>query len=117
MRISDWSSDVCSSDLVSAPSIVLRNPHRQGDRGRPRVRGCAELCREGRGRRRLREARPMTRDAYIYSGLRTPIGRYGGDLSSVRPEDLLAGVLSTLFSDSSFRCWVLEGLNRDGHTT
>src|SRR3546814_5805292 len=45
----------------------------------------------------------MNRDAYIYSGLRTPIGRYGGALSSVRPDDLLAGVLAQLVSESSFR--------------
>src|SRR3546814_18077944 len=45
----------------------------------------------------------MNRDAYIYSGLRTPIGRYGGALSSVRPDDLLAGVLAKLVSESSFR--------------
>jgi acetyl-CoA C-acetyltransferase len=45
----------------------------------------------------------MSRDAYIYSGLRTPIGRYGGALSSVRPDDLLAGVLAKLVSESSFQ--------------
>jgi len=31
--------------------------------------------------------------AYLCEGLRTPIGRYGGTLSSVRPDDLLAGVM------------------------
>lgn len=33
------------------------------------------------------------RDAYLCEGLRTPIGRYGGGLSSVRPDDMLAGVI------------------------
>ena len=33
------------------------------------------------------------REAYICEGLRSPIGRYGGTLSSVRPDDLLAGVI------------------------
>ncbi|GLQ35145.1 acetyl-CoA acetyltransferase [Amylibacter marinus] len=32
-------------------------------------------------------------EAYLCEGLRTPIGRYGGALSSVRPDDLLAGVM------------------------
>ncbi|MBL4749956.1 MAG: 3-oxoadipyl-CoA thiolase [Amylibacter sp.] len=32
-------------------------------------------------------------DAYLCEGFRTPIGRYGGALSSVRPDDLLAGVI------------------------
>lgn len=32
-------------------------------------------------------------EAYICEGLRTPIGRFGGALSSVRPDDMLAGVI------------------------
>ena len=32
-------------------------------------------------------------DAYIIDALRTPIGRYGGALSSVRPDDLAAHVI------------------------
>jgi len=35
-------------------------------------------------------------DAFICDAVRTPIGRYGGALSSVRPDDLLAGVLAGL---------------------
>lgn len=38
------------------------------------------------------------RDAYICEGLRTPIGRYAGALSSVRPDDLLAGVIRALIA-------------------
>jgi 3-oxoadipyl-CoA thiolase len=34
--------------------------------------------------------------AYIIDTVRTPIGRYGGKLSTVRPDDLLALVISTL---------------------
>ncbi len=33
------------------------------------------------------------RDAFLCEGVRTPIGRYGGALSTVRPDDLLAHVL------------------------
>lgn len=35
-------------------------------------------------------------DAFICDAIRTPIGRYGGALASVRPDDLLARVLKTL---------------------
>lgn len=34
--------------------------------------------------------------AYIIDAIRTPIGKYGGTLSSVRPDDLLAHVIKTL---------------------
>ncbi len=33
-------------------------------------------------------------DAYLVSGIRTPMGRYGGSLASVRPDDLAAHVIS-----------------------
>ena len=33
-------------------------------------------------------------DAYLYDGLRTPIGRYAGALSGVRPDDLAASVIA-----------------------
>jgi 3-oxoadipyl-CoA thiolase len=34
--------------------------------------------------------------AYVIDAIRTPIGRYGGSLSTVRPDDLLAHVIKTL---------------------
>ena len=33
-------------------------------------------------------------NAFIYDGLRTPIGRHAGKLSTVRPDDLAAGVIA-----------------------
>ncbi len=36
--------------------------------------------------------------AYICEGLRTPIGRYGGTLSAVRPDDMLAHVLARVMA-------------------
>ena len=39
-------------------------------------------------------------DAYIYDGKRTPFGRYGGSLSSVRPDDLLGSVIKTIVRDN-----------------
>ncbi|ROO31129.1 3-oxoadipyl-CoA thiolase [Salinisphaera japonica] len=41
-------------------------------------------------------------DAYIYDGLRSPFGRHGGALASVRPDDLLATVMRTLIERNSF---------------
>ncbi len=38
------------------------------------------------------------RDAFLCEGLRTPIGRYGGVLASVRPDDLLAGVIRAVMA-------------------
>ena len=43
----------------------------------------------------------MTRAAFICDALRTPIGRYGGALSSVRPDDLAAVVLRELLRRNS----------------
>ena len=37
-------------------------------------------------------------EAFLCDGLRTPIGRYGGSLSAVRPDDLLAGVMKDLMA-------------------
>ena len=41
-----------------------------------------------------RELRRPLRDAWIVSAVRTPIGRYGGALRSVRPDDLAALVIA-----------------------
>jgi acetyl-CoA C-acetyltransferase len=42
-------------------------------------------------------------DAFIYDGLRTPIGRHAGGLAPVRPDDLLAGVIKDIVGRSRFR--------------
>ena len=34
--------------------------------------------------------------AYVIDAVRTPVGKYGGALSSVRPDDLLAVVIKAL---------------------
>src|SRR5689334_17061972 len=41
------------------------------------------------------------RQAYIIDSIRTPIGKYGGVLSSVRPDDLLAQVIRSLIQRNS----------------
>jgi 3-oxoadipyl-CoA thiolase len=42
-------------------------------------------------------------DAYIYDGLRTPIGRHAGALAPVRPDDLLAGVIASVVKRNPFK--------------
>lgn len=42
-------------------------------------------------------------DAYIYDGLRSPIGRYAGALSGVRPDDLAASVIAELVRRNGVR--------------
>jgi acetyl-CoA C-acetyltransferase len=42
-------------------------------------------------------------DAYIYDGLRTPIGRHAGALAPVRPDDLLSGVIATVVKRNPFK--------------
>ena len=35
-------------------------------------------------------------DAYIYDGLRSPFGRHGGALATVRPDNMIAAVIKAL---------------------
>ena len=42
----------------------------------------------------------MTREAYICEGKRTPIGRYGGSLSAVRPDDMAAHVIREVMKEA-----------------
>lgn len=37
----------------------------------------------------------MTSAVYVVDGVRTPIGRIGGGLAGVRPDDLAAGLIAT----------------------
>ena len=41
-------------------------------------------------------------DAYLYNGLRTPFGRNAGALATVRPDDMLGGVIRAAIDASSF---------------
>lgn len=41
------------------------------------------------------------KEAYIYDGIRTPFGRYGGVLSTVRPDDLLAAVINHIVTKNN----------------
>ncbi|MCH8529409.1 MAG: 3-oxoadipyl-CoA thiolase [Saccharospirillum sp.] len=41
-------------------------------------------------------------DAFIYDGIRTPFGRFGGQLASVRPDDLLSLAIRTLVQRNPF---------------
>src|SRR5579864_2793149 len=47
-------------------------------------------------------------DAYVYDGLRTPIGRHAGALAPVRPDDLLGGVIQELVGRNPFKAEAYE---------
>ncbi|MGD7002228.1 thiolase family protein [Corynebacterium halotolerans] len=49
-----------------------------------------------------------TPNAYLVSGLRTPVGRYGGALSSVRPDDLAALTIRAVVEDSGINPSVVD---------
>jgi len=42
-------------------------------------------------------------DAYLYDGLRTPIGRHAGALAPIRPDDLLASVIAEVVKRNPFK--------------
>ncbi|MFV0298444.1 MAG: acetyl-CoA C-acyltransferase [Hyphomicrobiaceae bacterium] len=50
-------------------------------------------------------------EAYIYDGLRTPIGRQDGALSRVRPDDMLANVIKTVVQRSGFAPETIDDVN------
>ena len=77
--------------------------HRGGDvrapRRRPRPRRDRARIRrrlDRRAHRRPLRPRPHMREAVIAGALRTPLGRHGGQLAGVRPDDLAAHVLRHL---------------------
>src|ERR1700741_2123661 len=41
-------------------------------------------------------------DGYIYNALRTPFGRHAGALARMRPDDMLAAVISEVVRESPF---------------
>ena len=47
-------------------------------------------------------------DAYIYAGLRSPIGRHAGALAPVRPDDLVATVIREVVGRSPFAADAIE---------
>jgi len=49
-------------------------------------------------------------NAYIYDGLRSPFGRYGGALAKVRPDDLLGAVIRAVMQRSPFKPETIEDI-------
>lgn len=47
-------------------------------------------------------------NAYLYDGLRSPFGRHGGSLATIRPDDLVAQVMSALIERSAFPVEAVE---------
>src|SRR5207237_26185 len=53
-------------------------------------------------RRKCPEEEPTMLDAHIYNALRTPFGRHAGALARMRPDDMLAAVISEVVKQSPF---------------
>src|SRR5438477_2360850 len=56
----------------------------------------------------VRSADRPLREAWIVSAVRTPIGRYGGALAAVRPDDLAAAVIAALVKRSGIEPALIE---------
>jgi 3-oxoadipyl-CoA thiolase len=77
---------------------LLRPQHRSATKdARPWVANGAEPLRSGA---MTRDPNRSVRDAWIVEAVRTPIGRYGGALAGVRPDDLAALVLRAVVDRS-----------------
>src|SRR5436190_19498746 len=55
-----------------------------------------------------RDPRRAVREAWIVEAVRTPVGRYGGALASVRPDDLAAAVLRAVVDRSGIDAALIE---------
>ena len=49
-------------------------------------------------------------NAFVYDGLRTPIGRHGGALAKIRPDDLLAEAMKSVMARSQFKIEQVEDI-------
>ncbi len=56
----------------------------------------------------VRDLQRPLRDAWIVEAVRTPIGRYGGALASVRPDDLAAAVIRAVVDRSGIDPGLIE---------
>jgi 3-oxoadipyl-CoA thiolase len=56
----------------------------------------------------VRDPRRPVREAWIIDAVRTPVGRYGGSLAAVRPDDLAAVVIAALVERTSINPAVIE---------
>src|SRR5215208_3938950 len=55
-----------------------------------------------------RDLHRQLREAWIIEAVRTPVGRYGGALASVRPDDLAAAVISAVVERSGIEPALIE---------
>src|SRR5437762_14017098 len=56
----------------------------------------------------VRSADRPLREAWIVSAVRTPVGRYGGALAAVRPDDLAAAVIAAVVERSGIEPSLIE---------
>src|SRR5438034_9918370 len=55
-----------------------------------------------------RDPRRAVREAWIVEAVRTPVGRYGGALAAVRPDDLAAAVIRAVVDRSGIDTALIE---------
>ena len=80
-----------------APGAAQRSLRRRGPpRRRQRGRRAARPQPDRRGHPGRPGRGPAVSEAFLVDGVRTPIGRYGGALAAVRPDDLAAHALRAL---------------------
>ncbi len=98
--VSATSEDVSSSGFAASVFSASGDPMASWSRGDRRV--CGSAPRQPRGRCRCHNPRMKravdrpVREVWIVDAVRTPIGRYGGALASVRPDDLAAVVIRAI---------------------
>ena len=86
---------------ASPPSHLPPSPPSGGAVGNRAPHPCRGLPTLRKRRQHIQGRDPC--DAYIYDGLRTPIGRHAGALAPVRPDDLLAGVIKAVVERNPFK--------------
>src|SRR3546814_6028501 len=111
MRISDWSSDVCSSDLLvhreAEPGREDR-PQRRGHEGAGGLHALVEPGQRAGARHALTPARSEAQRADRGRGGRTMVER----AAELRPEDL-----DELVDRRLVRLWLYWGMRSEEHTS
>src|SRR5262249_3936788 len=66
------------------------------------------VARHPRGNARQQRRNRAMLDAYLYTGLRSPFGRHAGALARMRPDDMLASVITKVVTESGFAADKIE---------
>src|SRR3546814_5652886 len=112
MRISDWSSDVCSSDLRQSRDLPRRQPRQQGRRFRSRLWRCRGVRHH---RHRAEGGGMILLTPEIHAALRAnDIARIAAQADGQREPDPLPVV--KFFNPMGAAPWLESELDEDGDT-